>query len=136
MKSDSIPSSEDAVGIARPTVGRHAGGPQVYVCVKPITLTDSFKIQDCQAIRTIKVGEILEPLEHPVVTRARARSGEELANFGADKAVTRLPFRCQRDGKEGWVTIKYEEDGRKLVFVEPTVLVSKQDADASRPSTD
>lgn len=63
-----------------------------YVCSASVAITDILDIQDCKVVRKLQVGEIFTVVEGP-------------SDQGAS-GITRVKGKCQKDGVEGWVTIR------------------------------
>jgi len=70
----------------------HFEGTKVLVCKSSIAITNTFDIAGGKAIRKLEVGEILDIIEQPQPDDSRS--------------LLRVKARSQKDGKEGWVTMK------------------------------
>jgi len=70
----------------------HFEGSKVLVCKSSIAITNTFDIAGGKAIRKLEVGEVLDILEQPQPDESRS--------------LLRVKARSQKDGKEGWVTMK------------------------------
>jgi len=102
----------DASGkdIAAPSKG-------LFVCKSTIAMTDVFDIKDCQVVRKVDVGEILE-----VVGERKEDSAVE---------ISRLEFKAVKDGKTGWVTLRGNQG---TIFLEPSMSHYALSADTSMRS--
>jgi len=65
---------------------------KVLVCKGSIAITDGEDIGACKAIRKLDIGETCEQMEQPVEDPKRK--------------LTRVKVKCNRDGIEGWATMK------------------------------
>jgi len=65
---------------------------KVLVCKSSIAITNSFDIATGKAIRKLEVGEVLDIVEEPKSDESRS--------------LLRVKAKSQKDGKEGWVTMK------------------------------
>eukprot|EP00933_Yihiella_yeosuensis_P013384 TRINITY_DN1242_c0_g1_i1.p1 TRINITY_DN1242_c0_g1~~TRINITY_DN1242_c0_g1_i1.p1 ORF type:complete len:896 (+),score=237.61 TRINITY_DN1242_c0_g1_i1:3-2690(+) len=65
---------------------------KVLVCKGSVALTDNFDIGNCNAVRKLEFGEVLDKLEEPQLDEKRQ--------------LHRVKVRSKVDSKEGWVTMK------------------------------
>lgn len=67
-------------------------GTKVLICKSSIAITNTFDISSGKAIRKLDVGEVLDIVEEPQLDESRS--------------LLRVKIKSQKDGKEGWVTMK------------------------------
>merc|ERR1712151_1242620 len=91
---------------------------KLYTCVATVAMTDGEDIKSCKVIRKLDVGEFFEA-SGPVVE-------------DSESAVSRLPGKALKDGKDGWVTLKgnagtaYCEPATKYYSVKKEVALEKR----------
>eukprot|EP00746_Dinoflagellata_sp_MGD_P125903 gnl/MRDRNA2_/MRDRNA2_60792_c0_seq2.p1 gnl/MRDRNA2_/MRDRNA2_60792_c0~~gnl/MRDRNA2_/MRDRNA2_60792_c0_seq2.p1 ORF type:complete len:1843 (+),score=571.54 gnl/MRDRNA2_/MRDRNA2_60792_c0_seq2:92-5620(+) len=92
--------------IKDPTGAVYAEKDAKYKCVQTIALTDDLDVMKSKVIRKIEVGELLCKLEGPVTS----------------SGASRIRGKADKDGAEGWITIKgnagtsYVEEAASKVY--------------------